>query len=219
MGLLITFEGIEGCGKSTQAIMVEAALRKEGREPVVTREPGGTALGERVREILLQTGDLAIAPLTELLLYAACRAQLIDEVIRPALAAGSIVLCDRFADSTAAYQGYGRALGLDTVLAVNEQVLGEVRPHLTVLIDCEPEKGLERAWRRIEESGGAREDRFEREAIDFHRAVREGYREIARREPDRVVVVDGNRSADDVHRDVIAAVNHCIERTGGGPLL
>jgi len=216
VGVLITFEGIEGCGKSTQAIMAEEALRKEGREPVVTREPGGTALGERVREILLQTGDLTIAPLTELLLYAACRAQLVDEVIAPALDAGKVVLCDRFADSTAAYQGYGRALGLDTVIAVNRQVLGKVRPHLTLLIDCEPEKGLERAWRRIKERGGKREDRFEREDIDFHRAVREGYREIARREPDRVVVVDGGRGADEVHRDVIAAVKRCIEGAGGG---
>ena len=211
-GVLITFEGIEGCGKSTQAVMLKEALEGEGRRVVMTREPGGTGLGERVRDILLQSGDTRISPLSELLLYAACRAQIIEEVIRPALAVGSIVICDRFADSTVAYQGYGRELGLDPVIAINRQVLAEVTPRLTLLLDCEPEMGLDRAWNRIREVGGTREDRFEREAIDFHRAVREGYLEIALREPERMKVVNGDRGVDEIHQEIIGIVGKCLEK-------
>ncbi|MFQ5585284.1 MAG: dTMP kinase [Thermodesulfobacteriota bacterium] len=209
-GVLITFEGVEGCGKSTQAVMLKESLEGEGRRVVMTREPGGTVLGERVRDILLRSGGMKIAPLTELLLYTACRAQIVEEVIRPALAAGSIVVCDRFADSTTAYQGYGRGLGLDPVLAINRQVVGESTPRLTFLLDCDPETGLGRAWKRIEEEGGAREDRFEREAVNFHRAVRDGYLEIARREPERVKVIDGDRGVDEIHQEIVGIVRKCI---------
>ncbi|MCP3677082.1 MAG: dTMP kinase [Deltaproteobacteria bacterium] len=209
--MLITFEGIEGCGKSTQAVMLKETLEGEGRRVVTTREPGGTGLGEKVRDILLRSGDTRISPLSELLLYAACRAQIIEEVIRPALAAGSIVICDRFADSTIAYQGYGRELGLDTVVAINRQVLAEVTPFLTLLLDCEPEMGLDRAWQRIKEVGGAQEDRFEREAVEFHRSVREGYLEIARREPERVQVIDGDRSVDEIHQEIVDIVGKRLE--------
>ncbi|MFQ5328879.1 MAG: dTMP kinase [Thermodesulfobacteriota bacterium] len=209
-GVLITFEGIEGCGKSTQAGRLKAFLEGEGREVVTTREPGGTGLGERVRDILLQSGDMDISPLSELLLYAACRAQIIEEVIRPALADGSVVICDRFTDSTVAYQGYGRGIALETVLAINGQAVGDIAPALTLLLDCEPEVGLDRAWSRIKEVSGAQEDRFEREDLDFHRSVRDGYLEIARREPGRMKVIDGSRSVEEIHKEIVGIVGKCI---------
>lgn len=209
-GVLITFEGIEGCGKSTQAGRLKAFLEGEGREVVTTREPGGTGLGERVRDILLQSGDMDISPLSELLLYAACRTQIIEEVIRPALADGSVVICDRFTDSTVAYQGYGRGIALETVLAINGQAVGDIAPALTLLLDCEPEVGLDRAWSRIKEVSGAQEDRFEREDLDFHRSVRDGYLEIARREPGRMKVIDGSRSVEEIHKEIVGIVGKCI---------
>jgi len=210
-GVLITFEGIEGCGKSTQAVLLREFLEGEAREVVTTREPGGTGLGERVRDILLQSGALDISPLAELLLYAACRAQIIEEVIRPALTAGSVVICDRFADSTVAYQGYGRQLGPESVSAINGQVIGDITPALTLLLDCDPEMGLDRAWKRIKEMGGAQEDRFEREALDFHRSVRDGYLEIARREPERVKVIDGSRTVDEIHEEIVGIVGKYLD--------
>lgn len=191
-GLFITFEGIEGCGKSTQVSRLKARLEAEGRKVVVTREPGGTANGEQIRAILLDTAHTAISPITELLLYAAARAQHVDECIRPMLDAGAIVICDRFADSTTAYQGAGRAIERGIIKEVHDIATRGTWPDLTILLDLPAELGLERAR-------AAREaDRIEGEPIAFHRAVRNEFLRIAEHDPLRVRRVDATQSADAV---------------------
>ena len=208
MGFFITFEGIEGCGKSTQLELLKAHLEKKGRAVFSVREPGGTLLGERVRSVLLNGTEEGIDPWAELFLYEACRAQLVAKVIRPALAQGKVVLCDRFFDSTLAYQGFGRGLDVEKIEGLNALATGGLVPDLTFLVDCAEEVGLKRAWARINASAGAREDRFEKEELAFHRRVRDGFLEIARAAP-RVKVVDGSREISTVHgeiRDIIEGV-------------
>jgi len=208
LGFFITFEGIEGCGKSTQLELLKAHLEKKGRAVFSVREPGGTLLGERVRSVLLNGTEEGIDPWAELFLYEACRAQLVAKVIRPALAQGKVVLCDRFFDSTLAYQGFGRGLDVEKIEGLNALATGGLVPDLTFLVDCAEEVGLKRAWARINESMGAREDRFEKEELAFHRRVRDGFLEIARAAP-RVKVVDGSREISTVHgeiRDIIEGV-------------
>ncbi|OGP13712.1 MAG: dTMP kinase [Deltaproteobacteria bacterium GWA2_54_12] len=208
MGFFITFEGIEGCGKSTQLELLKAHLEKKGRAVFSVREPGGTLLGERVRSVLLNGTEEGIDPWAELFLYEACRAQLVAKVIRPALAQGKVVLCDRFFDSTLAYQGFGRGLDVEKIEGLNALATGGLVPDLTFLVDCAEEVGLKRAWARINASMGAREDRFEKEELAFHRRVRDGFLEIARAAP-RVKVVDGSREISTVHgeiRDIIEGV-------------
>ena len=185
MSLFVTFEGIEGCGKSTHLRLLAAALRTAGRPVVETREPGGTRLGASLRELLLRPSPVPPAPLAELLLYCADRAQHIAEVIRPALAAGKVVLCDRFSDSTIAYQGYGRGLNLETVRALDAEARGGLEPDLTFLLDCPPATGIGRARAR---SGTG--DRFEQEALAFHEAVRGGFHALVAAAPGRYRVVD-----------------------------
>lgn len=197
-GYFITFEGGEGCGKSTQAGRFEARLKAAGYSVLRLREPGGTRVGELVREMLLDPGNSTMDPRAELLLYEASRAQLVAEQIVPALEAGEIVVCDRFYDSTTAYQGYGRGLSLDDIDALNEIATGGLRPDLTILIDVEPALGISRATQH-----GA--DRLESEDIAFHRAVRDGFLAIATSEPDRVAVVDGNGTPDEVEARVLDA--------------
>jgi len=188
----ITFEGIEGCGKSTQVDILSRELRAEiDRQVVATREPGGCPIADKIRAILLDADNRALVPLAELLLYAAARAQHVEEVIRPALAEDKIVICDRFTDATAAYQGFGRSLDLDLIGALGRLATGGLTPDLTVLLDCPEEVGLARAMARINATLGAREERFEQESLRFHRAVREGYLSLAAAEPDRFVVIDG----------------------------
>jgi len=188
----ITFEGIEGCGKSTQVDILSRELRAEiDRQVVATREPGGCPIADKIRAILLDADNRALVPLAELLLYAAARAQHVEEVIRPALAEDKIVICDRFTDATAAYQGFGRSLDLDLIGALRRLATGGLTPDLTVLLDCPEEVGLARAMARINATLGAREERFEQESLRFHRAVREGYLSLAAAEPDRFVVIDG----------------------------
>lgn len=201
MGFFITFEGIEGCGKSTQLELLKAHLEKKGRAVLSVREPGGTLLGERVRSVLLNGTEEGIDPWAELFLYEACRAQLVAKVIKPALAAGKVVLCDRFFDSTLAYQGFGRGLDSEKIEGLNALATGGLVPDLTFLVDCAEEVGLKRAWARINASAGAREDRFEKEELAFHRRVREGFLEIARA-AQRVKVVDGSREISTVHREI-----------------
>jgi len=194
-GKFITFEGPEGGGKSTQLRRLAAALEQAGRRIVCTREPGGTPAGEAIRDILQH--DKAggpICPAAEALLFAASRAQLVRQVIRPALARGDWVLCDRFADSTTAYQGYGRGLPLAQVLAINAFALDGTLPDLTILLDLPVGDGLARLARR---AGGAK-DRIEREALAFHERVRNGYLELARRWPERFRVVSAAADADAV---------------------
>ena len=201
MGFFITFEGIEGCGKSTQLELLKAHLERKGRAVLSVREPGGTLLGERVRSVLLNGTEERIDPWAELFLYEACRAQLVARVIRPALAEGKVVLCDRFFDSTLAYQGFGRGLDAGKIEGLNALATGGLVPDLTFLVDCAADVGLKRAWARINASAGAREDRFEKEELAFHRRVREGFLAIAGAAP-RVKVIDGSREISTVHREI-----------------
>jgi dTMP kinase len=191
MAFFITFEGIEGCGKTTQESLLAEALSDKGFPVVVTREPGGCAIAEQIRAILLDAENRALVPLAELLLYAAARAQHVEEIIRPALAADKIVICDRFTDATAAYQGYGRDLDIALIGDLNRLATGGITPDLTILLDCPEEVGLSRAMARINSRQGAREERFEQESLRFHRAVRDGYLRLAAAEPDRFAVMDG----------------------------
>ena len=190
-GLLITFEGGEGCGKSTQLELLRTYLESKGYEVLATREPGGTPAAEAIRAILLDPANDALSPVTELLLYEAARAQHVAERIGPALEAGKIVLSDRFYDSTTAYQGAGRGLPLDNLSGLHAIATKGLEPDLTIVIDVPAALGLARATQ-----GGS--DRIEREKIDFHERVRAGFLRIAREEPGRVRVVDGAKSLDEV---------------------
>ena len=200
MSLFVTFEGIEGSGKSAHARALVAALRARGRDVVETREPGGTPAGVAIRALLLGTDATPLSPLAELFLYCADRTQHVTQVIRPALAAGRIVVCDRFSDSTVAYQGYGRGLDLEMVRALDARARDGLAPSLTLLLDCPVEVGLARARARA-----GSDDRFEREAVAFHERIRTGFREIAASASDRVVVVDSTADAADVSERVLAA--------------
>ena len=195
-GKFITFEGPEGGGKSTQIRHLARRLEQAGLEVLLTREPGGTATGELVREILQhdRAGE-PICPETETLLFEACRAQLVRRVIRPALDRGAWVLCDRFADSTTAYQGFARGFPIPTVLALNRFAMGVTRPDLTILLDLPVRTGMRRLSGR---SGPAGRDRIEREARAFHERVRDGYRTLARRWPGRFRVIRASQSVDRV---------------------
>ncbi|HET8645867.1 MAG TPA: dTMP kinase [Vicinamibacteria bacterium] len=193
----LTFEGIEGCGKSTQAQRLCARL---SRDPLLTCEPGGTALGRSIRELLLEPARGAMSPVSEALLYLADRAQHVAEVIRPALENGRTVVSDRYVDSTLAYQGYGRGLPMDLLLAVAELATGGLRPDLTLFLDVPVELGLQRVGKR------GRHDRLESERIEFHERVRRGYLELIEREPRRWTLVDGQGTEDEVAARVDAAV-------------
>ena len=209
-GLFITLEGLDGSGKTTQIKRLAAWLEKRGISTVVTRQPGGTATGDRIRALLLDSGSTALAPMTEMALMFADRAQAIAEIIEPALAAGRTVLCDRFTDSTEAYQGGGRQLGSERVLELHRLVCGNLQPDLTLLLLPALDASLARARRRNEKHAaktGQDENRFEQEQGEFFRRVWEKYREIARREPDRVVVIEGNLSIDEVHEQIVEAVS------------
>jgi len=206
-GRFITFEGLDGCGKSTQLRRLAAALKREGIEALETREPGGTAIGERIRAILLDSSTCGLAPLAEMALMFASRAQHIQETILPALNAGTWVLCDRFTDSSEAYQGGGRKLGSEAVLTLHRVLCGNLQPDLTVLMDSDVAASVARARRRNRARGGeGDENRFERENRVFFARVREAYLAIARREPQRVLLLDARRTPDVVHREILKAV-------------
>ena len=191
MALFITFEGGEGCGKSVQARALYRKLSKLAIPAVLTHEPGVTSLGKKIGHWLKWAQDTDISALTELLLFNASRAELINEVIKPALASGKVVICDRYADSTTAYQGYGRGLDLETVKAINYAATGGLKPNLTVLLDISAEEGLGR--KRAE-----RQDRFEREELAFHQTVRGGYLKLAANEPERWLVIDASQSKEKI---------------------
>ena len=203
--MFITFEGIEGSGKTTQMGRLAQELRRTHDDVVTTREPGGTPLGQMLRRVLVETHEHAIDRFTELLLYAADRRQHVAEIIAPALARNALVLCDRFTDSTLAYQGFGRVLDLDTLRRLNDLATQSVRPHLTILFDVSEEVGLQRATSR-NLFAGSNEGRFEAEDVRFHRRVREGYLALALSEPRRFMTVDGNGSVDEVFERLIAAL-------------
>jgi dTMP kinase len=209
-GLFITLEGLDGSGKTTQIKRLAAWMQKRGLNPVVTRQPGGTATGDRVRALLLDSSSTPIAPMAEMALMFADRAQCVAEVIEPALAVGKIVLCDRFTDSTEAYQGGGREIGSAPVLALHDLICGNLQPDLTLLLLPSLTASLERARRRNDRAAaqsGADEGRFEQEQEAFFRRVWLKYREIAKREPDRVVLIEGNLSIDEVQEQIVEAVS------------
>ena len=197
-GWFITFEGVEGAGKTTQLDRLRSELEARGHEVVATREPGGTPVGERIRAILLDPVAAELQPRAEALLFAAARAQLVEQVIRPALDRGAVVLCDRYLDSSLAYQGEGRGLGRDPIEQVNRWATGGLLPHLVVLLDLDPAAGLAR--------GGGQHDRIGDQELEFHRAVSRGFRTLATEQPDRYLVVDAAQPADQVAGQVLAGV-------------
>lgn len=206
--MFITFEGIEGSGKTTQVGPVVDFLRQKDVECVVTREPGGTRIGEKIRAILMDPENNGLFPMAELMLYAADRIQHVQEQIAPALAAGKTVVCDRFHDSTVAYQGFSRKIDIATIDRVHALILDGLAPDLTFLLDLPAAVGLARAWKQINngQRSGA-ETRFESENLAFHEAVRAGYLELARREPDRFVIIDATEEADKVTAQILSALD------------
>jgi dTMP kinase len=200
--LFITFEGIEGCGKTTQVKRLAKRLDELGIPLITTLEPGGTNIGKRIREILLDSNNRNLSPLTELLLYAADRAQHVNEVIKQARDQGKWVICDRFFDATVAYQGSARKQDMELIRILNEKVTQGVQPDLTFLLDCPEEVGLGRAITRNETQSQKGQDRFEREKLDFHRAVRRGYLELARKNHKRFVVIDATLTEDEMEEKI-----------------
>jgi dTMP kinase len=221
-GKFITFEGLDGCGKSTQLERLAHALRAQSLPVVVTREPGGTTTGEKIRDILLDTSTTGLAPLAELALMFASRAQHIKEVVQPALDAGSILLCDRFTDSSEAYQGGGRKLGSEAILELQRVLCQGLQPTLTILMDSDVAASIERARRRNKTHASkigapeGDENRFEQESRAFFGRVRNAYLAIAVREPQRVVVVDARGSPDETHKKIVEIVQRRLTRLGMG---
>jgi dTMP kinase len=201
-GTFITFEGIEGSGKSTQIALFADYLTARGVRHVLTREPGGTLIGDQIRKILLDPANRALDPAAELLLYAASRAQHLREIILPALACGANVLCDRFSDATLAYQGYGRGLDIEMIRALDRIVTAGMRPDLTLLFDIEAASGVARARGRNNSRGLEAEARFENEELAFHERVRQGYLALVAQEPERIQVVDASSSAEAIQAKV-----------------
>jgi len=208
-GLFITFEGMDGSGKTTQLRRLASHLRALGRTVLETAEPGGTAIGRKIRQILLDAGNQELSPTAELLLYFASRAQNVNESILPALGRGEIVLADRFTDSTLAYQGCARGLGAEVVLALDRIACRGLRPHLTVLLEISPADSLERARAR-NSAETSPETRMDEQGLEFHRKVHESYEALAAREPARVKRIDGTASADDVERAIWEVVRSYV---------
>ena len=204
-GKFITFEGGEGCGKTTHIKRIAAHLRESGRTVLVLREPGGTDVGEQIRQVLQYSKQSTkMVSETELLLFCASRAQLVREIIQPALAAGQIVIADRFFDSTTVYQGAGRQLDAAGVKFINEFAIGDCRPNRTLVIDLDPRIGLERA------RGRELFDRMENQSLDFYDRVRQGYRALAQHEPARIKIVDGNQSLAAVELQIWELLQHVL---------
>src|SRR3954465_4596139 len=208
-GAFITFEGSEGCGKSTQVKRLAARLDQAGVPTLVTREPGGTAIGEKIRDLLqFAPESFAMMPETEVLLFEASRAQLVRETIQPALQQGTVVISDRFFDSTTVYQGVARKLAPDIVATLNAFAIGATRPDVTFILDIDVETARQRMLRRVRPV--AVKDRMEQEPIEFYERVCEGYRELAKAEPDRFVVIDGAQSADAIEEQIWVALQSKI---------
>ena len=197
-GLFITFEGADGCGKTTQIELLDKYLRAAGRDTLLTREPGSRGLGEKLREILLNY-DGEVSPTAESFLFLADRAQHVDCIIKPALKEGKIVLCDRHTDSTVAYQGYGRELDITQINYLNNIATGGLKPDLTIVFDIDVETSLARV--------GKNKDRMESAGVEFFNRVRYGYLDIARKEPDRVKVIDSSDTIENIHKKVLELVN------------
>ena len=204
--VFITMEGPDGAGKSTQIELLSQYLQTRGYDVVLTREPGGTDISEAIREVILKKEYTKMGHMTELLLYAAARAQLVEEVIKPALLSGKAVICDRFVDSSAVYQGLGRELGVDKVYGINEYALAGISPDLTIFIDLEAEEGLKRKKDQSEL------DRMEMESLAFHQRVVEGYRQLAKLDPERIFKVDGSLPIEDISTLIITEVKNRLDR-------
>ncbi len=205
--MFVTFEGIEGCGKSTQAQLLCRWLEQSGHEILLTKEPGGSRLGQALRAILLDRTFEGLAPQAELFLYLADRAQHVAEVLNKALSRGTKVIVDRYADSTLVYQGYGRGLELEELRRLNRLAVQDAWPELTVLLDLAAEEGLSRARRRNAETGKSdREGRFEAETLAFHERIRRGYLELAAGEPERFLVLDASKAPEALHQDIVRAL-------------
>ena len=200
--MFITFEGPEGSGKTTQARLLAAFLRELGFDVIQAREPGGTGIGEQIRSVLHDTSNTDINARTEILLFSASRAQLVAQLLRPALTGGKFVICDRYADSTLAYQGYGRGLDLDMLQAITAFATGGLTPDLTLCLDIQPEQGLQR--RRL---GGEEWNRLDAETLEFHRRVRAGYLELASLDPTRWIVINADRPIEEVEVEIEQIVN------------
>ena len=201
-GRFVSFEGIEGCGKTTQIALLSEALSRRDISHSVTREPGGTAVGEGIRRILLHSETIHLTAAAELLLFYASRSQNILEKIEPSLARGEVVICDRFYHASMAYQGYGRGIPIEFIEKLTDLVCGERRPEITILLDIEPEIGLARARSRNSKRSED-EGRFEMEEIPFYTRIRNGYLELASREPNRIQIVAANRSIDTIHKEIL----------------
>ena len=214
-GIFISFEGIDGSGKTTQRERLRQNLVNDGHSVVIAQEPGGTRLGHRIREILLDTANQDLRPISELLLYFASRAQNIDEVIIPALGACKIVIVDRFTDATLAYQGYGRNLGVETVRTIERITCGGVQPDLTLLLDIDPEIGIRRALTR-NETEIQDESRMEREDREFFCRVRDGYLELAAQEPDRIKIINARKTVDEIETEILATVEPLFSTLDAG---
>lgn len=195
-GFFITIEGPDGAGKSTQIPLIKGFLESRGLEVVLTREPGGTLIGEKIRELLLDKEHQEMSDITEALLYAASRAQHVEELIKPALKEGKVVLCDRFVDSSLVYQGMGRGLGIKTIKSINNFATSGLEPDLTIFLDIAPEIGLQRVKSREEE------DRLEQEKLEFHKKVYEGYIELVHMYPQRMKVIDANRTIEEITKGI-----------------
>jgi dTMP kinase len=209
--MFITFEGPEGSGKTTQIQALFSYLTDRGHDVRLTREPGGTAIGDQIRRILLDPDNRAMIPEAEILLFSASRAQLVGQVVRPALERGTIVICDRFADSTIAYQGYGYGLDLESLRMITHFATGGLVPDLTVYLDIDVQEGLRRK-RAASRQDTEAWNRLDRKAVDFHNRVREGYLALAQAEPDRWLIIDAARSPDIVQHEIRACVDALLER-------
>ena len=206
MGIFITMEGPDGAGKSTQIDLLRVYLLQKGYDIIVCREPGGTVISEAIREVILNRDYKNMGHMTELLLHAAARAQLVEEVIQPALDQGKVVICDRFIESSAVYQGIARGLGVDLVYEVNRFAVGNTMPDITLLLDVDAETGIGRKKQQAEL------DRMESEKLEFHRKVVEGYRLLAERDKNRMVKIDGRNSIEEIHRQIKVAVDDALTR-------
>jgi dTMP kinase len=206
--MLVTFEGIEGSGKTTQADLLYTFLKKKGYNVIKTREPGGTGFGEALRDVLLRK-DMRVFPLAELLVFMAVRAQHMEEVISPALAEGKIVLCDRFVDATYAYQGYGRSIDLGIIETFNRLVTKGVRPNLTILLDCDVDLAFKR-----KSAAKQQMDRFERESVSFHRKIRDAYLKLSEEDSKRFFVIDPSLGVEGAHRMIREKVESLLQSHG-----
>lgn len=209
--MFITLEGVEGSGKTTQAKYMAHFLQSRGYDCVMTREPGGTRVGKKIRAILLDPDSKDMDPLTELLLYNADRAQHIKELVHPFLSAGKIVICDRYYDATLVYQGFARGLEIELINGLHQLIFEGLKPNITILLDLPTQLGLSRAWKQIENGTRAGvEARFEKETLSFHESVRSGYLELARMEPERFRIIDASKDEHEVKEAIINVLSATI---------